>query len=73
MITAEEQIDLFNQLHHQNLFDLYIKIKEDCTQFSLPLLDNTDNNTIDDFIQLIMNNSDLKKMYIKYYKKDNLI
>lgn len=73
MITINEQIELFNQLHNLNLFDLYCNIKNDCTQFNIPLLNDANNNNINDFIQLIMNNIDLKKMYIKYYKKNNLI
>ena len=30
MITVEEQLELFNQLHNMNLFDLYCDIKNDC-------------------------------------------
>ena len=73
MITVEEQLELFNQLHNMNLFDLYCDIKNDCEKSNIPLLNNENDNSINEFIELIMNNVDLKKINIKYYKKRNLI
>lgn len=73
MITVQEQIDLFDQLHKMELFDLFSEFLKDIEQFSMPLLNSNNSNLHNEFIELIMNNVDLKKMFINYYKKDNLI
>ena len=37
MITAQEQINLFEQLHKMELFDLFSSFLRDIDQFSMPL------------------------------------
>ncbi len=64
MITAEEQIDLFYNKYSYELIKLFEQIKE---RSDTVVLSQCDNNTISDFIDLILNNVDLKRMWLKHH------
>ena len=66
MITAEEQIDLFHNKYTYDLIKLFDEIKEHHS--NTILLGKCDRHTLSDFIELILNNIDLKKMFLKHYK-----
>ena len=66
MITAEEQIDLFHNKYTYDLIKLFDELKKDHS--NTILLGKCNRNTKSDFIELILNNIDLKKMFLKHYK-----
>jgi hypothetical protein len=68
MITSQEQIDLFYNKYNIDLLDLFIEIKNKCQHYGLPILNNEKNNSQNEFIDLILENTDLKKLFIKHYK-----
>ena len=68
MITAQEQIDLFYSKYTIDLLDLYREIKNKCQHHGAPILNNENNNSQNEFIDLILENTDLKKLFIKHYK-----
>ena len=68
MITKEEQISLFYDKYNIDLLDLLEKLKEHCDTYKLPLLNNLSNNHQSDFIDLILENVNLKKNFINHYK-----
>ena len=65
MITAQEQIDLFYNKYSYKLVLLLEELKNDLEMESSPILNNTKSNLSYEFIQLFLDNIDLKKMYIK--------
>ena len=66
MITAEEQINLFHNKYTDDLIKLLEELKKDHS--NTILLGKCNRDTISDFIELILNNIDLKKMFLKHYK-----
>ena len=69
MITQTEQIELFHTLHDTNLLDLLSNIEDICKNEALPILNLKNQDISLKFIELILNNIDLKKMFLQHYKK----
>jgi hypothetical protein len=65
-ITVEEQVDFFRNYYSYDLIELFNKIKEKNENFKL--LNNCSKETIANFIDLIGQNIDLKKMYLSHLK-----
>ena len=68
MITAEEQIDLFLSLYTLDIMDLLKEIKDKLETNGTPILNNIQGDYNNDFVELILKNADLKKLYLEYYK-----
>lgn len=68
MITSEEQIDLFLSLYTLDLMDLLKEIKDKLDFSGTPILNNLQNDYNNDFVDLILEHVDLKKLYLNYYK-----
>ena len=68
MITKEEQIQLFYNKYSNELIDLLYEIKKHCEQNGLPILNDLSKNHQADFIDLILENVNLKKMFLNHYK-----
>lgn len=68
MITSEEQIDLFLSLYTLDLMDLLNEIKDKLDFSGTPILNNLQNDYNNDFVDLILEHVDLKKLYLNYYK-----
>ena len=71
MITIEEQKDLFYNKYNIDILDLYRLIKTYCDDNALPILNNENRYTQSDFIELLLENINLKKMYLNHYQKKN--
>lgn len=69
MITAIEQIDTFYINYSYELIKLINSIKDELKMEGSKILNNESLNLNEEFIDLILNSIDLKKMYIK----DNLV
>ena len=69
MITALEQIDTFYINYSYELIKLINSIKDELKMEGSQILSNEKMNFNEEFIDLILNSVDLKKMYIK----DNLL
>ena len=65
MITAEEQIDLFYNKYSYELIKLFDEIK--ASKADSIVLGKCNNNTISEFVDLILNNVDLKQMWMYHY------
>ena len=65
-ITTKEQIEFFRNYYSYDLIELFNKIKEKNENFKL--LNNCSKETIVNFIDLIGQNIDLKKMYMSHLK-----
>lgn len=68
MITIQEQKDLFYNKYSTELLDLYRLISENCDKYKLPILNNEKQNNLDEFIDLILENVNLKQMFLNHYK-----
>ena len=68
MITIQEQKDLFYNKYSTELLDLYRVISENCDKYKLPILNNEKPNNLDEFIDLILENVNLKQMFLSHYK-----
>jgi hypothetical protein len=68
MITIQEQKDLFYNKYSTELLDLYRVISENCDKYKLPILNNEKQNNLDEFIDLILENVNLKQMFLSHYK-----
>ena len=68
MITIQEQKDLFYNKYSTELLDLYRVISENCDKYKLPILNNEKQNNLDEFIDLILENVDLKSIFLNHYK-----
>ena len=66
MITAEDQIDFFQNYYSYELIELLNKLQEKYKHFNL--LNNVSKETTCDFVDLIAENIDLKKMYLQHLK-----
>lgn len=72
MITAEEQINLFESIYRQEFIDFFNTIINDLKLTAIPILNTPDNYMHNDFIELILSNINLKKMYFIHFKHKNL-
>lgn len=72
MITAEEQIDLFNSIYQYEFIDFLNTIIDELKLTAIPILNYPENTMHNDFIELILGNINLKKMYYIHYKHKNL-
>lgn len=68
MITAEEQIDLFDSIYRNDFIEFINTIIETLKLSAIPILNYPENSMHNDFIELIISNINLKKMYYIYYK-----
>ena len=66
MITIQEQKDLFYNKYSTELLDLYRLISENCDKYKLPILNNEKQNNLDEFIDLILENVNLKQMFLNH-------
>lgn len=69
MITLEEQIDLFNTIYQDDFINFINNIIEELNYTAKPIMNNITIPMHSDFIELIINNINLKKMYYIHYKK----
>ena len=65
-ISTEEQIEFFRNYYSYDLIELFNKIKEKNENFKL--LNSCSKDTHTNFIDLIGQNIDLKKMYMSQLK-----
>ena len=72
MITAEEQIDLFDSIYRNDFIEFINTIIETLKLTAKPILNYPKNSMHNDFIELIISNINLKKMYYIHYKHKNL-
>jgi hypothetical protein len=66
MITTEDQIEFFRNYYSYDLTELLNKLKEKYQ--NLKLLNKVSKETTSDFVDLITENIDLKKMYLQHLK-----
>jgi len=66
MITANEQLDFFRNYYSYEVIELLNKLKE--KYHHLNLLNNTSKEATNDFVELLAENIDLKKMYLQHLK-----
>ena len=66
MITVEDQIEFFRNYYSYELIELLNKLQEKYQNFKL--LNNFSKETTSDFVDLITENIDLKKMYLQHLK-----
>ena len=66
MITVEDQIEFFRNYYSYDLIELLNKLQEKYQNFKL--LNNFSKETTSDFVDLITENIDLKKMYLQHLK-----
>jgi hypothetical protein len=66
MITPEDQIEFFRNYYSYDLIELLNKLKVKYQNFKL--LNNFSKETTSDFVDLITENIDLKKMYLQHLK-----
>ncbi len=66
MITSEDQIEFFRNYYSYELIELLNKLQEKYQNFKL--LNNFSKETTSDFVDLITENIDLKKMYLQHLK-----
>jgi len=66
MITADDQHEFFINYYSYEVIELLNKLKEKYT--NLNLLNNTSKETTNDFVELLAEHIDLKKMYLQHLK-----
>ena len=64
IITSEEQIESFRNYYSYDILILLNKLKEKYGDYNL--LNKCSKDTSNDFVDLLLNNVDLKKMYINH-------
>jgi hypothetical protein len=65
-ISSEEQVEFFRNYYSYELIELFNKIKEKNENYKL--LNRVSKETMSNFIDLIGQNIDLKKMYLSQLK-----
>jgi len=65
-ITAEEQIEFFRNYYSFEIIELLNRLKDKNKNFKL--LNKCSNKTYVEFVDLIMENIDLKNMYLSHLK-----
>lgn len=68
MITAEEQIDFFLSKYSIDLIEFLKQVDESFKQNAIPILNNKKQDFNNEFVELIMEFVDLKKLYLKTHK-----
>lgn len=63
MITAEEQIDLFLSKYSIEISDFLENLSEELKTNGIPILDNKQYDCLNDLVEIIMEFTDLKKLY----------
>lgn len=66
MITADDQLEFFRNYYSYDVIQFLNKLKEKYNH--LNLLNNTSKETTNDFVELLAENIDLKKMYLQHLK-----
>ena len=66
MITADDQLEFFRNYYSYDFIQFLNKLKEKYNH--LNLLNNTSTETTNDFVELLAENIDLKKMYLQHLK-----
>ena len=66
MITAEDQLEFFRNYYSYEVIELLNKLQEKYKHFKL--LNKFSKETKCDFVDLIAENIDLKKMYLQHLK-----
>ena len=66
MITSDDQIDFFHSYYSYEIIDLLNKLKVKYKHFKL--FNNVSKETTNDFVELLGQNIDLKKMYLQHLK-----
>tara|TARA_B110000027_G_scaffold100056_1_gene105814 strand:- start:147 stop:350 length:204 start_codon:yes stop_codon:yes gene_type:complete len=66
MITADDQLEFFRNYYSYDVIQFLNKLKEKYNH--LNLLNNTSTETTNDFVELLAENIDLKKMYLQHLK-----
>ena len=64
IITSEEQIESFRNYYSYDILMLLNKLKEKYGDYNL--LNKCSKDTSNDFVDLLLNNVDLKKMYMNH-------
>tara|TARA_B110001469_G_C9613157_1_gene305071 strand:- start:231 stop:440 length:210 start_codon:yes stop_codon:yes gene_type:complete len=64
IITSEEQIESFRNYYSYDILILLNKLKEKYGDYNL--LNKCSKDTSNDFVDLLLNNVDLKKMYMNH-------
>lgn len=67
-ITGLEMIDYFELKNGDEILDLYYDIRDKCQDDSFGLMQRLDNSSYSNFVDLIINNSDITEFYKKEYK-----
>lgn len=66
MITTDDQLEFFRNYYSYDVIQFLNKLKEKYNH--LNLLNNTSTETTNDFVELLAENIDLKKMYLQHLK-----
>jgi len=66
MITAEEQVDFFKSYYSYDIIHFFKELKHKYENDDL--LNECDINSTDDFVELLLDNVDLKHMYLQKFK-----
>ena len=66
MITADDQLEFFRNYYSYDVIQFLNKLKEKYNH--LNLLNNTSTETTNDFVELLAEHIDLKKMYLHHLK-----
>ena len=66
IITSEDQIEFFRNYYSYDILILLNRLKEKYGNYNL--LNKYSKDTSNDFVDLLLNNVDLKKMYMNHYK-----
>ena len=66
MITADDQHEFFINYYSYEVIELLNKLKEKYKHFKL--FNNVSKETTNDFVELLGQNIDLKKMYLQHLK-----
>ena len=66
MITTDDQLEFFRNYYSYDVIQFLNKLKEKYNH--LNLLNNTSKETTNDFVELLAENIDLKKMYLQHLK-----
>lgn len=66
IITSQDQIEFFRNYYSYDILILLNRLKEKYGNYNL--LNKYSKDTSNDFVDLLLNNVDLKKMYMNHYK-----
>jgi hypothetical protein len=66
MITSEEQVDFFTSYYSYDIINFFKDLKHKYENDDL--LNECDINSNDEFVELLLDNVDLKDMYLQKFK-----